>query len=55
MRIAYDVKNGAVYAKPCVSRRTGKTTAKDYINPGRVIAKEHGIYKNRERGISHTA
>lgn len=51
MYIAYDVKNGAVYAKLCVSRRTGKTTAKDYINLGRVIDKEHGIYKNRERGV----
>ena len=51
MYIAYDIKNGVVYAKLCVSRRTGKTTAKDYINLGRVIDKKHGIYKNRERGV----
>ncbi|MGD9153885.1 MAG: transposase [Bacillota bacterium] len=51
MYIAYDIKGGVEYAKLCISKRNGKTTSKDYINLGRVIDKEQGIYKNRERGV----
>lgn len=51
MYIAYDVKNGIEYAKLCISTRDGKQVTKDYINLGRVINKEKGIYKNREKGI----
>jgi hypothetical protein len=51
MYIAYDIKNGVEYAKLCISKRTGKETAKEYINLGRVLDKEKGIYQNRERGV----
>jgi hypothetical protein len=51
MFIAYDMKGGVEYAKLCRSKRIGKTTTKDYINLGRVIDKEKGIFKNRERGV----
>lgn len=51
MYIAYDVKHGVEYAKICVSKRNGKTTSKDYVNLGRVLDKEKGIYQNRERGV----
>jgi hypothetical protein len=51
MYIAYDKKNGVEYAKLCTSRRSGKKTSKDYVNLGRVLDKEAGIFKNRERGV----
>ena len=51
MYIAYDVKNGVEYAKICSSKRSGKTTSKEYVNLGRVLDKERGIYQNRERGV----
>jgi hypothetical protein len=51
MFIAYDTKNGILYAKICTSKRNGNTVGKDYINLGRVLDKEKGIYQNRERGI----
>ena len=51
MYIAYDVKNGVEYAKLYTSKRDGTRTFKDYINLGRVLDKEGGIYQNRERGI----
>lgn len=51
MYIAYDNKGGVEYAKLYISIRTGKTTTKEYINLGRVLDKEKGIYKNRERGV----
>jgi hypothetical protein len=51
MYIAYDVKGGVEYAKLCVSKREGKTTSKEYVNLGRVIDKEKGVYKNRARGV----
>ena len=51
MYIAYDVKNGIEYAKLCVSKREGEAVLKDYTNLGRVLDKERGIYRNRERGV----
>jgi hypothetical protein len=49
--IAYDIKNGIEYAKLCVSTRDGDNVTKDYTNLGRVLDRERGIYKNRERGV----
>jgi hypothetical protein len=51
MYIAYDVKHGIEYAKICISKRSGKKTSKDYVNLGRVLDKEKGIYQSRERGV----
>jgi len=51
MYIAYDLKNGAEYAKLYTSHRDGDNSYKDYQNLGRVIDKERGIYQNRARGI----
>ncbi len=52
MYIAYDMKkNGVEYAKICASKRNGKATSKDYVNLGRVLDKEKGIYQNREYGV----
>ncbi|MDR3185781.1 MAG: transposase [Christensenellaceae bacterium] len=51
MFIAYDRKNGVEYAKLLTSHRKGKKTTKDYINLGRVLDKDAGIYQNRERGV----
>jgi hypothetical protein len=51
MYIAFDRKNGIEYAKLCTSKRDGKTTSKDYVNLGRVLDKDKGIYRNRSRGI----
>jgi hypothetical protein len=51
MYIAYDKKKGEEYAKLYTSVRNGKRTSKDYLNLGRVLDKERGIYQNRERGV----
>ena len=51
MFIAYDVKGGVEYAKLCVSQREGPRVTKNYVNLGRVLDKERGIYQNRERGV----
>ena len=51
MHITYDIKNGVAYAKLGVSIRNGETVDKDYTNLGRVLDKELGIYKSRERGV----
>jgi hypothetical protein len=51
MYIAYDIKNGIEYAKLCVSTRDGGDVLKNYTNLGRVLDKELGIYRNRERGV----
>jgi hypothetical protein len=51
MYIAYDIKNGIEYAKLYVSTRVGENVLKDYTNLGRVLDKELGIYRNRERGV----
>lgn len=51
MFITYTKKNGNLYARIDVSKRKGKTVVKETTNLGRVLDKEKGIYKNRERGI----
>jgi hypothetical protein len=51
MHILYDIKNGHEYAKLCTSKRLGGKVAKDCTYLGRVIDKENGIYKNKERGV----
>jgi hypothetical protein len=51
MFIAYDSKNGILYAKMCISKRNGNSITKKYINLGRVLDKKKGIYLNRERGV----
>jgi hypothetical protein len=51
MHIGYDVKNGVEYAKLCVSHRDGERTWKDYVNLGRVLDRDRGVYQNRERGV----
>jgi len=51
MYIAYDEKNGAEYAKLYTSKRQGTESYKEYTNLGRVLDKERGVYKNRERGV----
>ena len=51
MHIGYDIKNGIEYAKLCTSHRDGASTYKDYANLGRVLNKERGVYKSRERGV----
>lgn len=51
MHIGYDHKNGVDYAKLCISHRNGKKVTKEYINLGRVLDKDKGIYQNRERGV----
>lgn len=51
MHITYDMKNGVAYAKIGVSTRDGKEVNKDYTNLGRVLDREKGIYKSRERGV----
>lgn len=51
MFITYDDKNGIEYAKLNVSKRVNGKVTKTYINLGRVLDKERGIYQNRERGV----
>ena len=52
MAIEYRVKNGIEYALISKSVRNGSKIGKGpRTNLGRVIDKEKGIYKNRERGI----
>ena len=51
MYIAYDIKNGIEYAKLCTSKRDGTRTYKNYVNLGRVLDRNAGIFQNRERGI----
>jgi hypothetical protein len=51
MYIGYDYKNGVEYAKLYHSKRSGSETSKDYKNLGRVLDRELGIYRNRERGV----
>jgi len=51
MHIVYDIKNGNEYAKLCTSTRAGKSILKDFTNLGRVLDKDAGIYKSRERGV----
>lgn len=51
MHITYDIKGGVEYAKLCKSTREGKDVRKDYTNLGRVLDKDAGIYRSRERGV----
>ena len=52
MAIEYKISNGIEYAMISKSfRENGKIHKSKRINLGRVIDKEKGIYKNRERGI----
>lgn len=51
MFIAYDIKDESEYAKICITKRDGLRVYKEYINLGKVLDKEQGIYKSRERGI----
>jgi hypothetical protein len=51
MFITYDVKSGVEYAKLNTATRVGKNVHKDYDNLGRVLDKERGIYRSRERGV----
>ncbi|MDR2199509.1 MAG: hypothetical protein LBR53_08670 [Deltaproteobacteria bacterium] len=51
MYITYDLKNGIEYAKLCVSKRDGINVSKEYVNLGRVLDRDQGIYQNRERGV----
>ena len=51
MYIAYRTSNGKTYAYVAESIRTGQSIEKNYvINLGRVLDKDKGIYRNRERG-----
>ena len=49
--ISYENKNSVLYATHCVAKRDGKVKTNDTTYLGRVIDKERGIYKNRERGV----
>jgi hypothetical protein len=51
MYITYNNKNGIEYAILCFSKRDGKDVLKERINLGRVLDKEQGIYRSRERGV----
>lgn len=51
MYISYKSTNNGLYASAAVSKRNGKDTSVSYIYLGRVLDKDKGIYKSRERGI----
>jgi len=51
MHIVYSQKGGNEYARLCVSTREGKNVLKDNDNLGRVLDRERGIYRSRERGV----
>lgn len=51
MSIDYERKNNILYASIGVSKRSGKKVIKEKTYLGRVLDKEKGIYKNRQRGI----
>lgn len=51
MHIFYHEANGTLYARLGRSVRNGDKVSKESINLGRVIDKEKGIYKSRERGV----
>ena len=51
MFITIQNKRGYDYANLTKSVRKGGIVEKEYTNLGRVIDKERGVYKNRERGI----
>jgi len=52
MYIAYRTSSGNIYASLAECTRDGEKIEKKYIeNLGRVLDKEKGIYRNRERGV----
>lgn len=51
MYISYKSSNNGLYASAAVSKRNGKDTSVSYIYLGRVLDKDKGIYKSRDRGI----
>lgn len=52
MYIAYSIKKGNEYATLTSSVRDGAKVVKgESINLGRVLDKERGIFRNRERGV----
>jgi hypothetical protein len=51
MFIIYQEKKDATYAVLASSSRKDGKVIKKYINLGRVVDKEKGVYKNRERGV----
>lgn len=51
MHIFYHETKGALYARLGRSVRNGDKVSKESVNLGRVIDKEKGIYKSRERGV----
>lgn len=52
MYIAYRTSNGKTYASLAECSRDGQRIEKNYLeNLGRVLDKEKGIYRNRERGV----
>ena len=49
--IRYETKNGIEYASVYRAKRVGPKKTNDIEYLGRVIDKEKGVYKNRERGV----
>ena len=51
MYIIYQNKKGIEYALLAKSVRSNGKVVKKYVNLGRVIDRERGVYQNRERGV----
>ena len=52
MYINYNIVNGKEYGTVTTSVRKGKSVSKgEQIYLGRVVDKENGIFKSRERGL----
>jgi hypothetical protein len=51
MFVDYYVKNNAEYARLSTSIRQGKKVSKTCSNLGRVLNREAGIFRSRERGV----
>jgi len=51
MYIIYQNKKGIEYALLTKSVRSNGKVVKEYVNLGRVIDRERGVYQNRERGV----
>lgn len=49
--IRYELKNGAEYASVCLPMRVDGRKVNKTENLGRVLDKQQGIFKNRERGV----
>lgn len=50
MFVSYNRKGGALYARLVTSRREGGRVVKETTNLGRVVDRERGVYRSRERG-----